>query len=468
MREDRPNYESLKALLKRGERRIADVLALSATNDPYYAGSKWRRRQAEWFAALFERFGRPGIHLRRLHYILISQDEPPMKPDGTPYENTESAWALLAASAANARYLNLVDPGAFIDQRNPEPIEHASCRDELPAPSVQIDEPSWTLPAISSLSRSVRFLCPEPWVSGYDYDDSDQPYLLEVWIEKSTMNDVLVPICRELGANLIPGIGFQSITNAIKCLTRVAAIDKPTRIFYISDFDPAGEGMPIATARQIEFWIGRYAPHADIKLKVLALTAEQVARYDLPRTPIKDSDLRKGDFEARRGVGATELDALEALHPGELARIVRDALKPYVDEALSDALNEAHDDAESLVEDEWGEETAGIRQQLAVLERNAAAVLEPYEQRLRALAKQLAHDLKPIDKRLNTIRRAIRTRIGRFDPELPERPEPDVDPPDEDDWLFDASREYEEQLEFYKAHRTDEREEEDEEQGDEK
>ena len=59
------------------------------------------------------------------------------------------------------------------------------------------------------------------------------------------------------------------------------------------------------------------------------LTADQVARYGLPRIPIKDSDARKGHFEARYGEGATELDALEAIHSGELARIVRARVDVY-------------------------------------------------------------------------------------------------------------------------------------------
>ena len=37
--------------------------------------------------------------------------------------------------------------------------------------------------------------------------------------------------------------------------------------------------------------------------------------------------------------------------------------------------------------------------------------------------------------------------------ELPERPEPEVDPPSEEEWLFDSERSYTEQLPFYHAQR---------------
>src|SRR5690242_8701553 len=66
-----------------------------------------------------------------------------------------------------------------------------------------------------------------------------------------------------------------------------------------SDFDPAGEHMPIATARQIEYWLAEYAPNIGIKLTAMVLTKEQVIRYHLPRTPIKETDLRKKGFEDR-------------------------------------------------------------------------------------------------------------------------------------------------------------------------
>jgi hypothetical protein len=95
-------------------------------------------------------------------------------------------------------------------------------------------------------------------------------------------------------------------------------MQKPVRIFYISDFDPSGDNMPIQVARQLEFWRSTYAPESDIKLTPLALTAAQALHYNLPRIPIKDSDLSKAKFEAEYGVGATELDALEALYPGDL------------------------------------------------------------------------------------------------------------------------------------------------------
>lgn len=139
------------------------------------------------------------------------------------------------------------------------------------------------------------------------------------------MNDVLIPVGKKYGANLVTGIEFQSITGALSMLSRTRESRKPARIFYISDFGSAGEGMSIATARQLEYW-ARDPDVLDIKLEPLALTREQVVGYKLPRTPIKETDLRRRGFEDRHGEGAVELDALEALYPGGLAKLVEAAL----------------------------------------------------------------------------------------------------------------------------------------------
>ena len=76
--------------------------------------------------------------------------------------------------------------------------------------------------------------------------------------------------------------------------------------------------MPVAVARKIEFEIRSNDLDIDIQVRPIILTHKQCKKYRLPRTPIKETERRAAHFEARFGEGATELDALEALHPGEL------------------------------------------------------------------------------------------------------------------------------------------------------
>ena len=308
------NYEWIKALASQTGRKIPALLALARANDPFFAGAPAARRDAEWFLGVWERFGfGQGVHLRRIHYRIVINPEPVIGPNGKRYVNTNECWDFLCVAGKAARYLGLVDPALFVDRRNPDPKIYASSRPWPIEPTWRIEEPLWSLPSMSFRLDSWLDL-PEPSVYGYDYQLADQRFHLGVWVEKSTQEDVLDPLCRQYGIDLVTGVGFQSITSVITMLRERAAVHrKPTRIFYISDFDPAGEQMPVATAtRQIEYWRQKYAPDIEIKLIPLALSpANKVIHYRLPRVPIKATDLRKKGFEDRHGEGAVELDALE-------------------------------------------------------------------------------------------------------------------------------------------------------------
>ncbi|MGO6827132.1 hypothetical protein ACCS34_36665, partial [Rhizobium ruizarguesonis] len=67
-----------------------------------------------------------------------------------------------------------------------------------------------------------------------------QPYLLEVWVEKSTQNDILVPLARRLEFNLVSGTGETSEILARQAVERAISDGRPMRILYVSDFDPGG------------------------------------------------------------------------------------------------------------------------------------------------------------------------------------------------------------------------------------
>jgi hypothetical protein len=210
--------------------------------------------------------------------------------------------------------------------------------------------------------------------------------------------------------------------------------------------------MPTAIARQIEFWLPQYAPDADIKLTPLGLTREQVQHYRLPRIPIKESDMRKAGFEERYGEGAVELDALEALYPGALATIVRDALDPYLDEDLEERLQDAARDVQDALADLWEEQTATLRDRLAELQVDTQAIYARFTQELVDIKNRLDRELAPYAEALAVLRHEVWAAQDAFDPDFPERPQPQVWPPDESTWLFDSQRTYVEQLRTYKNH----------------
>lgn len=318
------DYSLLKQVAKQAGSKPADILALAPHNDPFYVGAKRQIEKAKWFKAIYEAMGSPvNCHIRRVHYWLVTTNAVP-KPNGKPYENTQNDWYLLTMAAKYARYLGLVPIENIIDRRNPMPQIYANPDSHAKPSAVRdsIDEKS----IIDSIVD--QFYCFNP--------SQTQAYVCEIWAEKSTMNDVLEPICQRYGMNLVTGLGELSITAVYLLSKRIAQYKKPLRIFYVSDFDPAGECMPMSVARKIEYFVRNYdlGSNVDIKLIPLMLTSDQCVRYKLPRTPIKETEKRKEGFEGRHGVGATELDALEALYPGEMRRIISEAIEGYFDAEL--------------------------------------------------------------------------------------------------------------------------------------
>jgi hypothetical protein len=171
-----------------------------------------------------------------------------------------------------------------------------------------------------------------------------QPYHQEVMVEKSDVEDVCLPIVERYGLNYQQFTGQAGWRRCIDLVRRVQQSGRPCRIHYISDFDPQGENMPVAVARKIEWILRKEGLDLDIQVIPLALTKEQCIDLKLPRAPIKEGDRAKGQFEERHGEGATELDALEALHPGLLGRMLEDAILRYYDPSLLTRTRDAIDE----------------------------------------------------------------------------------------------------------------------------
>src|SRR5712691_8219925 len=81
------DYETIKALSKHTGQRVGDLIVLAPQNDPFYTGTPNDWALAEWFAGLWQAFGyATGVHLRRIHYQVVSQDPPVLLPNGKPFE----------------------------------------------------------------------------------------------------------------------------------------------------------------------------------------------------------------------------------------------------------------------------------------------------------------------------------------------------------------------------------------------
>jgi hypothetical protein len=189
--------------------------------------------------------------------------------------------------------------------------------------------------------------------------------------------------------------------------------------------------MPVAVARKIEF----AQQDMDVTLNPVVLTEKQCRDYRLPRTPIKDSERRGARFEARFGAGATELDALEALHPGKLARIVSEQIERFIDpdhaRAFWVAVQEHKEDLFQIsaeVHQQYSDEIAALQSEYSDL----VARFGSFSTRAESVFERIADHLADVE-------------FPHFDPPRP-RPRDDPAAP-----MFDAKRDYLTQIAHYHA-----------------
>ena len=266
-----------------------------------------QQAMAEWFAGVFGQT--TGVHLRRIHYRLVARGDV-VRHDSMLYENNANSWGYLNNASRFARYLGLMDPEDLVDRRNTAPYSY------MPVGFGTGPEWSYTIDTNRldriSMHLGNSYFPPvevEAEVSGYAYEEALQPCHVEVWAEKTTMNDILVPLCTSLDANYVSGAGYQSITAMVSLLRdRVAQLQKPCRVLYVSDYDAAGRNMPKQLARQMEFWIERYASDHDVRVEPIVMTDDQADNYP----PAPDT-------------GAVELDAMEAQRPSRAAIVRSDS-----------------------------------------------------------------------------------------------------------------------------------------------
>jgi hypothetical protein len=170
-------------------------------------------------------------------------------------------------------------------------------------------------------------------------------------------------------------------------MLRDAAEDgRPLAIHQLGDFDPAGYQMAVSTARKVQAMVDTIFPWLQVVVHTPALTREQCEDWDLPNTPLKETELRASKWMAAHGWEQTELDAAVALAPKEFVKAVTTSLKEYFDTSvvtkgrvlrveLEDQANDGLDISDDDVRDEANRKLSELTD--LVYEVNEAMHVEP-------------------------------------------------------------------------------------------
>lgn len=190
-------------------------------------------------------------------------------------------------------------------------------------------------PALSDGTREILELAgyldlseyAAPAANGFHLDrTAGQDYQVVIGVEKRGMVNAAWQQFGARGFSVVALGGYSSATIDMDLAERLEADGRPSVLLYAGDFDCSGEDIYRNLIEQVYF---------DFPLRV-ALSAEQVAEYDLPINPGKPTDSRAKAFEDRHGVNVqVEVDALP---PDVLAGLFEDAVTQFWDESAFDAV----------------------------------------------------------------------------------------------------------------------------------
>jgi len=399
------------------ERGLSTTEAHVLSIDPFFCGTKKDYDDANWIAPLWDRMmatRKKPLHLRGFHYWVMSSRI--KKLDGSYYATDPvKDWSYLLHCAQIARYLGIGDWKGLVDLKHPEPSDYnlyavESGLSNSGEVNVQEELNTRLENIVEDLIAGLLKQAPRYYTEYY------QTFHCEIWCEKGSMGFVIEPACKKYKAcyqSLVGQASVEKVRMSYERALKAARAGKKVRIWYISDFDRYGMSMIPAVARKLEFFSQQ--EDLDIKLTRLALNEEQIDKYKLPKAP-------------KHGEEVVELDALEAIHPGELGKIIEGAMRPYYDS-----------EKPKLVE----EENRKIRERARNLIESK--LREPLEEIFSGLDLEGVADGFSLKDTLDE----------EFEP-----PEPGHEVVESDSWVYDSDRTYWQQWDEYKKYKASRQEEE--------
>ena len=423
-----------------------ELLVLASGNDPFAVGRPADLKAARWFTDLYERLGSPqGLHLRDIHYGVLTNEL--HRADGTAYEGTDKDLHDLETAAKKARLLGMVPFEAFTEKRTTAEYDYDRFR-RTPdfAPVILFEDEvreDWRLTR-PQFWRPVWELPEAPTSRWVPTALSLQSVAIEIWIEKDSaaLNEEVLPVAERHGCRVVIGAGYSNYTKANELVQRTIADARPRVLLWLSDADAAGESMPNAAARAIEFIHEHYPACPRVLVDVLCLTLDQLAGIEaeigrkIPLIP-----------DQGRDEGRVELQALAAFAPGWVRDELERRLDELADHDLADELEAWEVGADAEIEEAWEAQTAALRQAVERLSEERDAILE---RPLTLTGLKVALD--QIEPERQRIEQEVRAILASFDVELPELPEGYVELDSGRDWLLDTDREFEDQLNAYRRH----------------
>ena len=275
------------------------------------------KMRLEVINSIIEEYQQDGyvLTLRQLYYQLVSRDVVP---------NKQSEYSKLSTLLKEGRMAGIVDWDA-IEDRLRKPF----------TPSA-FDSPKDILEAAINQYALPR--------------QNGQKTYVEVWVEKDALSGVLKRVTSGYHIPILVNRGYSSASAMFDSYNRFRlayASGKDVRVLYLGDYDPSGIDMiRDIYDRTMEFFDGRGEDDVDFKIIPIALTREQIQRYNPPANPAKITDPRAKDFIKKHGATSWEVDALP---PNVLNQLLDDSIRGFIDtDVFKEIVNREQQDKNRL------------------------------------------------------------------------------------------------------------------------
>ncbi len=258
--------------------------------------------QSQWYT----------LTLRQLYYQLVSRDVIP---------NKASEYSKLSTLLKEWRMGGIVDWGAIEDRvRRPQ-------------------RPYF----VSGIKWAI-----EDTIEQYRLDRmAGQDVYIEVWVEKDALSWVLKRVTNLYGINIMVNRWYSSVSAMYDAFNRFMHAhdnDQKIRILYLWDYDPSWVDMIrdirdriteffSYTWEDVEYgyvWDDANYSWMDFDIIPIALTREQIDRYNPPPNPAKITDPRAKNFISEHWHQSWEVDALK---PQILNSILTNNIEDLIDQS---------------------------------------------------------------------------------------------------------------------------------------
>jgi len=237
------------------------------------------------------------LTLRQVFYQLVSKHV---------FANTETNYKALSRVLVKARENGDIDPSRIEDRSRGV-----------------LGEGDWGYPSPENFLDFLEHGLRESWKCFTLPLWEDQPYQVLIALEKDALSRLVSGIADGFRVKTFPTRGYGSYS-FVNLMAQECDGEKPTFILYFGDYDPSG----LDIERDLEIRLMRYGADK-IDLKRIALTLDQIRRFQLPPMPAKTSDPRIARFIA--DTGGSDIVELDALPPNILEDLVKNAILSHID-----------------------------------------------------------------------------------------------------------------------------------------